>query len=200
MHRSSSSTAPVEDKENTPPRSRQARKRPVEAEEPTPDPPTLDRSAAGGSALEDLGRTGSLEDLLAVSRGMALRLPDDAARALLTLGMAVPGPVAATAACAQLCRPGLSSGDVPSLGDPAGLFPDLPGGLDTLMQRLAAAASPEQQRKLLDTLGESLLGGVRLTSPHTTCKPHTTASRRRDLVPRRTPSPSCCGTLRIFAR
>lgn len=114
---------------------------------------------------EDLGRTGNPEDLLAVSSGIALRLPDDAARALLTLGMAVPGPVAATDACAQLCRPGLSS------GDPAGLFRDLPGGLDTLMQRLAAAASPEQQRKLLDTLGESLLGGVRLASPHTPLAP-----------------------------
>ena len=195
MHRSSSSTAHAEDQENTPPRTRRERKRPVGEEEPTPDPPTLDRSAAGGSALEDLGRIGSLEDLLAVSRGMGLRLPDDAARALLTLGMAVPGPVAATAACAQLCRPGLSSGDVPSLGDSAGLFPDLPGGLDTLMQRLAAAASPEQQRKLLDTLGESLLGGVRLTSPHTPLAPAISPLLPRLLASRAatTTTLACCG-------
>ena len=117
MHRSSSSTAPAEDKENTPPRGRRVRKRPVEAEEPSPDPPTLDRSG-GESALEDLGRTGKPEDLLAISRGIASRLPDDAARTLLTLGVAVPGPAAVTAACAQLCRPGLSSDVVPSLGDP----------------------------------------------------------------------------------
>ena len=118
MHRSSSSTAPAEDKENTPPRGRRVRKRPVEAEEPSPSPPTLDRRAAGESALEDLGRTGKPEDLLAISHGIASRLPDDAARTLLTLGVAVPGPAAVTAACAQLCRPGLSSDVVPSLGDP----------------------------------------------------------------------------------
>ena len=195
MHRSSSSTAPAEDQENTPPRPRRVRKRPVETEEATPDPPTLDRSAAGESALEDLGRTGNREDLLAVSRGIACRLPDEAAGALLTLGVAVPGPAAATAACAQLCRPGLSSGDVPSLGDPSGLFPDLPGGLDALMQRLAAAASPEQQCKLLDTLGESLLGGVRLTSPRTPLAPAISPLLPRLLASRAatTTTRACCG-------
>ena len=113
-----------------------------------PPPPPHQAGAAGGAA------------------GLAGLPVGQAAVELVRRGLEVDPAAAAAAALALLGDEGVgdAAGAIP-VGREGVLFKMLPAGHMALVRKLVLAASEEQQRALLDVLGRSLLGGVRVPDP-----------------------------------